>query len=144
MLFALAALVLAALVLAALVRIAFVQVAFVVVALVCFAQRSSLSLPQDAIDGELPALPEEVWTYIFETRAATTIQARFRGFKMRHGPIRYLAKYVKKGWPARAVFWATELQRRGAPHHHVLLDTPGGTGKTFMVSASMSRVDCVD
>ena len=51
MLFALAALVLAALVLAALVRIAFVQVAFVVVALVCFAQRSSLSLPQDAIIG---------------------------------------------------------------------------------------------
>ena len=39
---------------------------------------------------------------------------------------------------------ATELQRRGAPHHYVLLDTPGGTGKTFMVSASMSRVDCVD
>mmetsp|Transcript_27968 Transcript_27968/g.75535 ORF Transcript_27968/g.75535 Transcript_27968/m.75535 type:complete len:123 (+) Transcript_27968:337-705(+) len=100
----------------------------------------SIEQPTDADTADLPALPEEVWTYIFEIRAATTIQAKVRGFKTRHGPIRYLLIYVKKGWlpPARAVFWATELQRRGAPHHYVLLDTPGGTG------ASMSRVECVD
>ena len=50
--------------------------------------------------GNLPALPEEVWTYIFHICAATSIQATFRGFKTRHGPVRYLrylAKFVTKG-----------------------------------------------
>ena len=45
-------------------------------------------------EGNLPTLPEEVWTYwayIFHICAATSIQATFRGFKTRHGPIRYLA-----------------------------------------------------
>mmetsp|Transcript_70443 Transcript_70443/g.211868 ORF Transcript_70443/g.211868 Transcript_70443/m.211868 type:complete len:123 (+) Transcript_70443:337-705(+) len=74
----------------------------------------SIEQPTDADTADLPALPEEVWTYIFEIRAATTIQAKVRGFKTRHGPIRYLLIYVKKGWlpPARAVFWATELQTK--------------------------------
>ena len=89
--------------------------------------------------GNLPALPEEVWTYIFHICAATSIQATFRGFKTRHGPVRYLAKCVTKAWrpPVRAVFWDMEFQPPSAVRY-VLLDTPGGTGKTFIVSR------CVD
>ena len=33
-----------------------------------------------AYEDTLPALPKEVWAYIFDIRAATTIQASVRGF----------------------------------------------------------------
>ena len=87
---------------------------------VCIPNRSRSDRPLRATE-PFPALPEEVWTYIFGIRAATTIQARFRGFKTRRGP-RYLVMFVKKGWlqPARAMFWAAEFEKRDVHRRHVV------------------------
>ena len=87
-------------------------------------------------------MPREVWAYIFEIRAATTIQASFRGFKTRCGP-RYLATFVKKGWlpPVRAMFWAAEFARRTA-HRRVLMEMWGEVAQSVMARATAEV--CVD
>ena len=41
-------------------------------------------------------LPVDVWAHILAVRAAVVIQAYFRAFKVRHGPLKYIRKYVSK------------------------------------------------
>jgi hypothetical protein len=74
--------------------------------------------------------------YIFEIRAATTIQASVRGFRTRRGP-GCLAPLVKRGWlrPVRAMFWAAELERRTA-HRRVLLEMWGEVAQRGMGHAA--------
>jgi hypothetical protein len=51
----------------------------------------------------MPHLPVEVWGHIMDILeaqrrdAATTIQACFKGFKVRIGPLRYIIRYIRKG-----------------------------------------------
>jgi hypothetical protein len=56
-------------------------------------------------------LPVDMWALILEIRAVVLLQAAFRSFRVRHGPLRYLRKYVAKAWlPAhRACHWANQL-----------------------------------
>ena len=50
-----------------------------------------------------PDLPVEVWAYIMDIleeqrrRAATVIEAHFRGYKTRIGPLRWILRYIRKG-----------------------------------------------
>ena len=41
-------------------------------------------------------LPADVWARVLEVRAAVVMQACFRAFKVRHGPSKYIRKYVSK------------------------------------------------
>ena len=41
-------------------------------------------------------LPVDMWALILEIRAVVLLQAAFRSFRVRHGPLRYLRKYVAK------------------------------------------------
>ena len=95
-----------------------------------------------AYEDTLPALPKEVWAYIFDIRAATTIQASVRGLRTRRGP-RYLATFVKRGWlrPVRAMFWAAEFERRTA-HRRVLMEMWGEVAQSGMAHAAVEV--CVD
>ena len=95
-----------------------------------------------AYEDTLPALPKEVWAYIFDIRAATTIQASVRGFRTRREP-RYLATIVKRGWlrPVRAMFWAAEFERRTA-HRRVLMEMWGEVAQSGMAHAAAEV--CVD
>ena len=76
----------------------------------------------------MPDLPVEVWAYIMDIleeqrrRAATVIEAHFRGYKTRIGPLRWILRYIRKGRlvQTRATYAVTELQARGCPHAHIM------------------------
>jgi hypothetical protein len=60
------------------------------------AQPSRASNPACAA-GTLPELPDHVWTLILEIRAAISIQAHYKGFKVRIGPLRWVLRSIRKG-----------------------------------------------
>ena len=51
----------------------------------------------------MPDLPVELWAYIMDIleeqrrRAATVIEAYFRGYKTHIGPLRWILHYMRKG-----------------------------------------------
>ena len=82
----------------------------------------------------LPSLPDEIWTHIYELlaldllatecgRAARTWgTAHFQGFKVRKGVLRWMLRYIRKGRfvQTRAEYSCVEHQARGHVHCHTL------------------------
>jgi len=75
--------------------------------------------------GTLPELPDELWAHILEHRAAINIQAHYKGYKVRIGPLRWVLKYIRKGVlvQTRAAYHCVEQQSRGAMHVHAAVFT---------------------
>ena len=79
----------------------------------------------------MPDLPVEVWAYIMDIleeqrrHAATVIEAHFRGYKMRIGPLRRILRYICKGRlvqrHAPHMRSPSMLQARGRPHAHIMV-----------------------
>ena len=79
----------------------------------------------------MPDMPVEIWEYIMDIlqeqrrTAATVIQAHFKGFKTRIGPLRWIIRYLRKSdlVQTRAAYAIAELQARGRPSiTHVCID----------------------
>ena len=76
----------------------------------------------------MPDLPVELWAYIMDIlqeqrrRAAINIQAHYKGYKVRIGPLRWVLKYIRKGVlvQTRAAYYRAEQQMRGAMHVHAV------------------------
>ena len=78
----------------------------------------------------MPDLPVEIWAFIMDLlqdqrrmTAAVRIQAHFKGFKTRIGPLRWILRYIRKSdlVQTRAAYAIDELQKRGRPHTHVVM-----------------------
>ena len=77
----------------------------------------------------MPDLPVEIWAFIMDIlqeqrrTAAAVIQAHFKGFKTRIGPLRWIIRYIRKGnlVQTRAAYAIAELQQRGCPHTHIVV-----------------------
>ena len=70
----------------------------------------------------MPELPTEIWAHIFDlleterveterAHAAISIQAHYKGFKVRIGPLRWVLRYIRKGRliNARALYHAQQM-----------------------------------
>ena len=64
-------------------------------------------------------LPDDVWLHIYDIlaeqqrdAAATSIQAHFRGFVVRIGPLRYVLRYIRKGRLSQARAAYSHAQRQ--------------------------------
>ena len=71
--------------------------------------------------GIVPQLPEDLWAYIYyilaeQRRAAGAVvmQAAFRGYRVRIGPLRFVLRYIRKGnlIRYRAAYSAIERQQQ--------------------------------
>ena len=75
----------------------------------------------------MPDLPVEIWAYSMDIlqeqrrTAAAVIQAHFKGFKTRIGPLHWIIRYIRKGnlVQTRAAYHAVlqSCKRMGAPTH---------------------------